>query len=216
MRKVIYFLLMVCFVLSNVNQAQAQLSKPPKKIYEELSKDEKKKWKKEAKEYSKDPRELKILYEEHKFYKRNVDQLSDQIATLQSSSSDNVERANTLEMQVTRLRRDLQAAQNRVEELSNQEPIVATEREVPDEMGIMFKVQIGAYGENQLTDELVTTEDLGVENTESVQKIVVGKFREYDQAVQLKDHLKAVGVQDAWIVSYKDGIRVPINEIHNN
>ena len=38
-------------------------------------------------------------------------------------------------------------------------------------------------------------------------------FREYFEANEFKDYLIAMGVEDAWIVSYRDGNRVDIKEV---
>jgi chromosome segregation ATPase len=82
-----------------------------------------------------------------------------------------------------------------------------------DDYGVWFRVQIGAYEQRNIDSELNTSEDLALENKDNVQKISVGRFRQYDKAKRLQDQLKSMGVKDAWIVTFKDGKRVPIESV---
>jgi len=84
---------------------------------------------------------------------------------------------------------------------------------VSDDYGVWFRVQIGAYEQRNIDQELETTEELELESNDNVQKISVGRFRDYDKAKRLQEQLKSMGVTDAWIVTYKDGVRVPIESV---
>lgn len=92
----------------------------------------------------------------------------------------------------------------------------ATECPADYMQGIVFKVQIGAFKENELPEDpispviILDTEEEGFDN---LQKVVLGQFRNYRQAELLKSHLKNMGIKDAWVVSYKNGERVPIKTI---
>ena len=90
----------------------------------------------------------------------------------------------------------------------------ATECPADYAQGVVFKVQIGAFKENELPEDPITPVIiLDTEDKDDVQKIVLGQFRDYKKAEILKAHLKNMGIKDAWVVSYKDGIRVPIKTI---
>lgn len=82
-----------------------------------------------------------------------------------------------------------------------------------DNYGIWYRVQIGAYGERKVDGKLETTDQLSLETKGDVQKTALGRFRNYDDAKKLQTHLQSIGLKDAWIVSYKDGVRVPIEEV---
>ena len=85
-----------------------------------------------------------------------------------------------------------------------------------DDFGVWFRVQIGAYEDRAIDSELETTEGLSLEGDDDLQKIVLGRFRTYEKAKRLQDHLKTMGVADAWIVTYQDGERVPIESVIKN
>ena len=77
--------------------------------------------------------------------------------------------------------------------------------------GVVFRIQIGAYQGVDL-QQYGEQSNFDVEKAEGLQKFSIGAFRDYQQAEGLKRYLQEMGVKDAWIVSYKDGVRVNINE----
>lgn len=81
-----------------------------------------------------------------------------------------------------------------------------------DDYGIWFRVQIGAYKNRQIDKNLETTDELSLEKPNDIQKVSLGRFRQYEDAKRLKTQLKGMGLKDAWIVSYKDGKRISIEE----
>lgn len=82
-----------------------------------------------------------------------------------------------------------------------------------DKYGTWYRVQIGAFGERRIDNSLETTDKLSLETKDDLQKIALGRFRNYEEAKKLQDHLKTIGLKDAWIVTYKDGVRVPIESV---
>ena len=111
-----------------------------------------------------------------------------------------------LAKQLIAARSALIAARNSLTELSNQEA------ECPEEWknGIVFRVQIGAFEERSLSENITSSVNLDTEQKNDMQKITVGQFRAYDKADRLKTHLRAMGVEDAWIVSYLNDERIDI------
>ena len=93
---------------------------------------------------------------------------------------------------------------------------VTTEMEASsDDYGVWFRVQIGAFESRKINENLQTTDELSLEQQEDMQKISLGRFRDYEEAKSLKKHLQEIGLKDAWVVSYKDGKRVPIESVVN-
>lgn len=105
-----------------------------------------------------------------------------------------------LQNQLTTTQRDLMAMTERMQETS-------------DDFGVWFRVQIGAYEERHIDERLETTDQLSLEERNELQKIALGRFRNYNDAKQLQSQLQAMGLKDAWVVSYKDGVRVPIEAV---
>lgn len=109
------------------------------------------------------------------------------------------------------------------------EPVVVKEREVkekpepvkeapavekPSAKGVIFKVQIAASGK---TLELVPSNFNGLKNiskdaSTSVIKYYYGETDEYNDAKQLLSEAKAKGYSSAFIVPFKDGKRIKIEE----
>lgn len=125
--------------------------------------------------------------------------LSAEMNTLQATNAN-------LQQENNNLKNDLTAANQSINTLST------TVAESSFQRGIVFKVQIGAYQNEELSENMANSDNLGTENSNDVHKIVLGQFRDFNKADQLKKQLRTMGVKDAWIVSYKDGLRITIEE----
>ena len=80
--------------------------------------------------------------------------------------------------------------------------------------GVVFKVQIGAFRNKDLSKYFENNENFGGETeADGVQKITLGNFRDYWEADTFKKYLREMGVNDAWIVPYKDGTRVAMKDV---
>ena len=200
MRKILFSI--VCISLSiAVGSVNAQ---------KQLSKEEEKEWKKTAKEYVKNPEALAQLTKDKQELQRINNSLESDNNLLKTQMKTKDNRIASLESQIDQLSMDLEAAQMA-------EPIsqpVFTSTDNPDErvpMGTIYRVQIGAFekDKNKIPSELDTTKDLTIEQSENYQKIVLGQFTNKAEAEKLQKHLRKVGVKDAWVVVYKDGVRVP-------
>ncbi len=171
----------------------------------ELSKSEKKKWKTIAKAYSKNPVALKLLTEEHAYLKRNsteweseINRLKEMVANKNQANSAQLASMDQLRNEIT----SLQAELDRVRQTASQNM---------DNVGVWFRVQIGAYEHEQLNPNELNTDKVSVEGND-LQKIVLGRYRSYEDAKTLRDSLRKLGLKDAWIVSYKDGQRISVEE----
>jgi hypothetical protein len=82
--------------------------------------------------------------------------------------------------------------------------------------GILFKVQIGAKDEINLRDKLANEfshQTIEQEEGENLHKYTIGHFRNYWAADELKKLLRNIGIENAWIVPYKDEKRVLLKEV---
>lgn len=116
---------------------------------------------------------------------------------------------NALENQLANSQSQLASAQQNLKEVTKQ--MQATS----DNYGVWFRVQIGAYQDRRIDNSLETTDQLSLEERNELQKIALGRFRNYDDAKRLQTQLQEMGLKDAWVVSYKDGERVPIEQVRN-
>jgi hypothetical protein len=181
----------------------------------QLSKQEKKEWKKKAKEFKGNPEALKQLSDEKQAADGQVSTLTAQVKQLQSSNSDKDARIAELEDQLSQSRGELSAARAEIAQLK-QSPPAATINPMDFSKGVIFKVQIGAFKNKDLSKYFDNNPNFGGEaaGTEKAdQKLTIGVFRDYWEADTFKKYMRDMGVKDAWIVPYRDGQRVEIKDV---
>lgn len=176
--------------------------------FSQLSKKEKKEWKKKAKEYAKAPVNLKQLVEDKQTADGQVASLNQRLNQLQNTMSSKDARIAELESQLSQ-------AQN---QLSTARAELAQMRENPNPMdysrGVVFKVQIGAFRNKDLSKYFENNPNFGGEKSEDGgQRYTIGVFRDYWEADTFKKYMREMGVKDAWIVPYSDGVRVEIKDV---
>ena len=179
--------------------------------FAQLSKQEKKEWKKKAKEFSKNPAELKQLTEEKQAADNQVTTLNQKVTQLQSQMSDKDAKIAELEDQLSQTRGQLTSAKAEIAQLKEAGPVV---NPMDFSKGVVFKVQIGAFKNKDLAKYFENNPNFGGEVKEGEpQKITIGIFRDYWEADTFKKYMRDMGVKDAWIVPYKDGQRVEIKDV---
>ena len=216
-----YFLpLCLVFIFSGV-QVSAQLSK-----------EETKEWKKKAKELSKSPEELKKLSEGKAAAEAEVARLKGENKTLSASNSDKDSRIGEMESLIAKMRVEAATARAELEKLRTAAPapVVADKGGKPAAVsgrpaampagdvntGIVFKVQIGAFKNKDMSKYFDNNPNFGGEAGKEPgepQRISIGIFRNYWEADLFKKYMREMGVKDAWIVPYKDGRRVEIKDV---
>lgn len=178
--------------------------------FAQLSKQEKKEWKKKAKEFSKNPANLKSLTEEKAAAEGQVASLNQKLTQLQSSVSDKDARLAELEDQLSQTRAQLTTAKAELTQLK-ETPVI---NPMDFSKGVVFKVQIGAFKNKDLAKYFENNPNFGGEVKEGEpQKITIGIFRDYWEADTFKKYMREMGVKDAWIVPYRDGQRVEIKDV---
>jgi len=182
-------------------------------VFAQLSKKEKKEWKKKAKEYKTNPAALKQLTEDKQTADNSVVDLSGQVKSLQSTISDKDARIAELEDQISRMRSELNATKAELAQLRAAPPI----NPMDFSKGVVFKVQVGAFKNKDLSKYFDNNPNFGGEaadkDSNEPQKITIGIFRDYWEADTFKKYMRKMGVKDAWIVPYKDGVRVEIKDV---
>lgn len=180
--------------------------------FAQLSKAEKKEWKKKAKEYSKNPDALKQLVEDNEVLQGQVSKLTNDTKGLQSRISDKDAKLSEMQDDLAKLRSDLASAKAAAREVKTTTPASSSGGQMVD--GVVFKVQIGAFKNKDLSKYFENNENFGGESgDDGLQKITLGQFRDYWEANTFKKYLREMGVKDAWIVPYQDGNRVEIKDV---
>src|SRR5688500_15007245 len=180
-------------------------------VVAQLSKAEKKEWKKKAKQFSKSPESLKQLTEEKQAAETELASANQRVTQLQSTMSNKDSRIAELEDELAQSRSQLTSARAEIAQLK-ETPAVANPMDFSQ--GVVFKVQIGAFKNKDLAKYFENNPNFGGEIKENEpQKITIGIFRDYWEADTFKKYMREMGVKDAWIVPYRDGQRVEIKDV---
>lgn len=179
-------------------------------VFGQLSKKEKKEWKKKAKEYAKNPSNLKTFTEAKQVADTDNTALKSQVSTLNGQISQKNTRIAELEDQISSMRGELTSARAELDQLK----AAPSSNSMDFSKGVVFKVQIGAFKNKDLSKYFDNNPNFGGEATQSgEQKFTIGIFRDYWEADKFKKYMREMGVKDAWIVPYKDGQRVEIKDV---
>jgi vacuolar-type H+-ATPase subunit I/STV1 len=177
--------------------------------FAQLSKKEKKEWKKKAKEYAKNPANLKQLTDDKQSADNTVTSLNQKVSQMQSSIGEKDSKIATLEDQLSELRGQLTTANAELTALK-ENPSTSMDFS----KGVVFKVQIGAFKKKNLAKYFENNPNFGGEAKDNEpQKLTIGIFRDYWEADTFKKYMREMGVKDAWIVPYQDGQRVEIKDV---
>ena len=179
-------------------------------VFAQLSKQEKKEWKKKAKQYAKNPATLKTLTEDKQVADTDNSSLKGQVGTLNSQISQKNSRIAELEDQITKMRGEMLSYKSELDQLK----AVPAANSMDFSKGVVFKVQIGAFKNKDLSKYFDNNPNFGGEATDKgEQKFTIGIFRDYWEADKFKKYMREMGVKDAWIVPFKDGQRVDIKDV---
>lgn len=179
-------------------------------VFAQLSKKERKEWKKKAKEYAKNPANFKTFVEAKQTADNQVNTLGTQVNQLKSSVSDKDAKIAELEDQISRMRSDLSSSKAELAKLKE----APSKNSMDFSKGVVFKVQIGAFKNKDLSKYFENNPNFGGEVADGgEQKLTIGIFRDYWEADTFKKYMREMGVNDAWIVPYRDGLRVEIKDV---
>jgi hypothetical protein len=177
--------------------------------FAQLSKKEKKEWKKKAKLFKKNPETLKQLTEDKQVADNTVVDQSQKITQMQGTITEKDTKIAQLEDELAQLRNQLTSARAELEQLK-QTPV----NSMDFSKGVVFKVQIGAFKNKNLAKYFDNNPNFGGEAKDGEpQKLTIGIFRDYWEADTFKKYMREMGVKDAWIVPYRDGQRVEIKDV---
>ncbi|MEO9804773.1 MAG: hypothetical protein ABJF04_16070 [Reichenbachiella sp.] len=177
-----------------------------------LTKEEKKKLVAQAKKFKSYPQLLKDFLNEMEELRMATAESDGIIAEAQNQAMNLALEVDDLKEKNEGLKQEISESKKSAT-LYRKEAIVKGYR-LPSK-GIVFRVQIGGYRKRNLTDFIDNeSENIKLEtNAEGIEEITVGQFSNYYKANELKKHLRAMGVKDAWIVPYKNGKRVALKEV---
>jgi multidrug efflux pump subunit AcrA (membrane-fusion protein) len=190
--------LIIC--ISAVNSATAQLTKQ-----------ETKEWKKKLK--STTPEQFKRMYDENSSLKSEVSSMQGQLSSLQSAQGEKDAKIAELTEENRKMEAQVNAAKKAIAKAQQDAATQPAGPAISDE-GVVFKVQIGAFRNKDLSKYFDNNPNFsGEKDEDGLQKITLGRFKDYWEADTFKKYLREMGVNDAWIVPYKDGKRVEMKDV---
>lgn len=171
-----------------------------------VSQDDKKVWAKKMKET--DPLEFKRIFEENASLQSEKTGLTNALAESQKAVSEK-------ETEISELKKQLEEAKTAAPAESATPTIESVVPHVePNAQGVIFKVQIGAFKNKDLTKYFDNSKFFsGDVDNDGTKKYTVGYFSEYWEANNFKKYLREMGVKDAWIVPYKGKERLNIKDV---
>jgi hypothetical protein len=183
--------------------AMAQTSKKQQKALT-------KKWRDKAKQYKKNP--LSLMQREEG-YQQQLKYLNDRIAALQKDKGDLMSEIDKLEAKLRGCNASMDSMKSEFKKLQMMYETAMQREEEDVDAGLLFRVQIGAYEKIDVTKYMNAADDnFKGETQDMLNKFLVGKFRELPLAELFQQDIKKLGIKDAWIVPYLDGIRITITE----
>jgi DNA repair exonuclease SbcCD ATPase subunit len=182
-------------------QAQAQ----------KMSRQEKKEFRQKLKNYKSNPDALMTMEDDLSRYRRENQEIQSRMNQLESERSRKDAKIADLEQEISQLNMGMRSAQDAMQQMREQKETMASRG--PDMRGLTFRVQIGAYGKTSVPATLDKDDDnFDLETVDGLQRILIGLFRNMDEAEQLRSHMQKIGIRDAWVVPYRDGNRITMEE----
>jgi len=169
----------------------------------QMSKQETKEWKKRLKKTS--PQEFKNMVDENTSMRSQVSSLRSELDNVDDQLAAKDDQINQYAAQAADLRDQLAKANANANNASS-----GSGGSINENVGVIFKVQIGAYKEINLSED--NSSSFNAEKGD-LNKYTIGVFQDYWEADTFKKYIREMGVKDAWIVSYRDGQRVDIKDV---
>ena len=146
--------------------------------------------------------QLAVAQQQQADFQTQRDELQGQLATAEASSEQAYQEIQTLRQQVQNLENS-----QRPDEMITDQPAVQVK-------GVIFQVQLGAYAQeqNKVQADMATGDALDLTEQNGMQKVVVSRFRTYQNAANLRDRLQKMGVKGAFVVAMNDGQRIDVQE----
>jgi len=192
-----------------------------------LSSEEAKQWTQAAKEYQQNPAALKQLTEERNRYREEAQMADQRVAAVQAELAQDQNQKAEMEQQVAMLNNRLMAAEQANQALQQQlqQQMTQPGPTPPSgggtgnadnyDMGVVYRIQVGAYKTGGVPSKFNQYPDLFVESAGGLDKVMIGAYRDYNDARARLGQLKGEGYGSAWVVAYKNGGRVPLSEARN-
>lgn len=128
-----------------------------------------------------------------------------------SNSTKNVTVNSTEKIPATKTPEPKQSSSADIDKLAKQfTPVTNTKntaKTTSDEMGLVYKIQIGASADNPGSAKYSSLQGVSIVKESGFYKVLVGSFKSKDDAIKKKTELMEKGFS-GFVVAYQDGLRV--------
>lgn len=206
------------FILAGLIATQpvyAQKDKKDKGKKETKSNDkkDKDKGKKGNKPSKEEKKALKAIKKNPKAAKAQIDNLTNQLGNARTTNMLLQEENNKLKKQVDSLSQLSAEIQRLRDEISQKDKVIQDKANEIAELkrtipaGRVYRVQIGAFVKFKPSADPLFAQQFMSESKDEMNRYTIGMFREEDNAELFRQDIMKMGIKDAWIVAYNDGIR---------
>ena len=169
-------------------------------------------WNARAAEYRENPSALRDLVEDCERRQTELTSLRQQVSGYESEAGNLQTDLATAESSAEQAYQEIQQLRQRIVTLEANQRSDEVITDQPTVQGVIFQVQLGAYAQNRVDPDMATGDALDLTDQNGMQKVVVSRFRTYQNAANLRDRLKQMGVRDAFVVAMNNGQRLEIQE----
>ena len=169
---------------------------------QKMSKEQEKVWKKRQKSMSVE--EFKKKVEGYEVATEESRKLERQVVSTSQAIVEKERQIDSLEQALADAKANQKATENADASSDNRDDY---------NKGTVYRVQVGAFRNKDLMKFVGHKRFHAEEDQDGVKKYTIAAFRDYWEADLFKKYLREMGVSDAWIVSYKDGVRVQIESV---
>ena len=170
-------------------------------------------WNARAAEYRENPAALRDLVQDYESTQAEMSRMRQQTSAFDTERSDLQGQLATAEASANQAYQEIQSLRQELENARRPDEMI-TDQPAVQVKGVIFQVQLGAYAEekNKVSGDLATGDALDLTDQNGMQKVVVSRFRTYQNAANLRDRLKKMGVNGAFVVAMNDGQRIDVQE----
>lgn len=196
-----------------IGLAQPVMAQKKSRAERKKEKAEKKLWKKKAKTYKKSPLALRDDLENAN---KQLRQCSDRNKELQDKFGALESTIDSLEAALNSKNAEIAALNTKYEKLQMAYEAQKNINEKGIVPGLVYRVQVGAYVHFDMNQHLQHTDKtFEGESQDGMNKYLMGNFREHAMSIAFRDDVRKLGIKDAWVVPYIDGVRVTMDEASN-
>lgn len=169
-------------------------------------------WNARAAEYRENPAALRDFVEDCERSQSELSGMRQQLTSYETEAGDLQNQLSTAEASAEQAYQEIQQLRQQITTLEANQRSDEVITDQPQVKGVIFQVQLGAYAQNRVDPNMATGDALDLTDQNGMQKVVVSRFRTYQNAANLRDRLKQMGVKDAFVVAMNDGQRIEVQE----